>query len=56
MKAFPQLKFIATTLPHKPELSPQPFGWDIHSYETAGFYGEETYPLATFFFFERYRI
>ncbi|EGG05819.1 family 51 glycoside hydrolase [Melampsora larici-populina 98AG31] len=41
MKAFPHLKFIATTLPHKPELSPLPAGWDIHTYrEPKGYSGK----------------
>lgn len=43
MKAFPQLKFIATTAPHQPELSPSPAGWDIHSYKEPGWYVDHTH-------------
>lgn len=45
MKAFPQLKFIATTVPHKPELTPSPFGWDIHSYRQPQWYGEQEFTV-----------
>ncbi|KAH9810242.1 family 51 glycoside hydrolase [Melampsora americana] len=43
MKAFPRLKFIATTGPHQPELSPSPAGWDIHSYKEPGWYVGHTH-------------
>ncbi|EGG09290.1 family 51 glycoside hydrolase [Melampsora larici-populina 98AG31] len=48
MKQFPQLKFVATTLPNQPELSPAPFGWDIHSYNTAEWYVQHTQDYDSF--------
>ncbi|KAH9825343.1 family 51 glycoside hydrolase [Melampsora americana] len=41
-KEFPHLKFIATTLPNTPELSPTPFGWDIHTYRQPQGYSGKT--------------
>ncbi|KAH9825345.1 family 51 glycoside hydrolase [Melampsora americana] len=48
MKAFPHLKFIATTIPHKPELSPLPFGWDLHSYREPKGYSGKTQEYDTY--------
>ncbi|EGG09072.1 family 51 glycoside hydrolase [Melampsora larici-populina 98AG31] len=42
MQQFPQLKFVATNVPHKPDLQPEPYGWDIHSYQTAEWYVAHT--------------
>ncbi|KAH9823935.1 family 51 glycoside hydrolase [Melampsora americana] len=42
MKEFPNLKFVATNVPHKPDLLPEPYGWDIHSYQTAEWYVDHT--------------
>ncbi|KAH9823940.1 family 51 glycoside hydrolase [Melampsora americana] len=48
MKQFPKLKFVATTLPNQPELTPEPYGWDIHSYNTAEWYVNHTHDYDSF--------
>lgn len=48
MKEFPNLKFVATNEPHKPDLKPEPYGWDIHSYNTAEWYVDHTQDYDSF--------
>ncbi|KAI0341480.1 glycoside hydrolase family 51 protein [Trametopsis cervina] len=46
--AFPNLTFIATSLVNDPVLTPKPQAWDVHVYQTPGWFAENSFYYDSF--------
>ncbi|KAH9823937.1 family 51 glycoside hydrolase [Melampsora americana] len=48
MREFPHLKIVATNRPHKPDLSPRPYAWDVHTFTSPEWYVNHTQDYDTY--------